>query len=482
MTDGFGRRVFTTDAAGDEVEHLELAAALVAHTGFVAALSERVTKLADVRHASYVRIRRLDRPAKDRLMVVSDVTQGPRVADLLEWTRQTNTPPDIQVVVALMRQLLPAVALFSRHIRDHAIGAIAPERLFLVPPGRVVIADYVFGTALDQLAIDRTEAWKRFGVVSPIADGPIVSSLRGDAMALGVVALSLLAGRLLGDKEFPGGLSGLVASVRERHTGEVKALSRPFARWLQRALQIEAAQAFESPHAAQIGFEEVLASDSRYVTGTGALEGWIAQYERSLEQAPSKDAPKGKETKAAPPRPAAPRPGTVIRPPASSQATAAAVVARPVAVSEPDEVVAGPVPHAAAEEPIHEVQPAGSQVGLLQKVAAALAALVLIEGAIIGWLWTSSAAGPTSGTGELVVQSRPTAARVIINGEDRGATPLTLTLPSGTHVMEVRVGSAEPRVIPLTIRPGVQTAQYVEIQEPPTPSRSAPKGKGGTPR
>jgi hypothetical protein len=97
-----------------------------------------------------------------------------------------------------------------------------------------------------------------------------------------------------------------------------------------------------------------------------------------------------------------------------------------------------------------------------------------------------SSAGPTSGTGELVVQSRPPAARVIIDGEDRGATPLTLTLPSGTHVMEVRVGSGEPRVIPLTIRPGVQTAQYVEIQEPAAPARTSPKGrpaaKNGAPR
>jgi hypothetical protein len=479
MTDGFGRRVASTEAGGD-VEHLELAPALVSHVGFVTALSDRVTKLADVRHASYVRVRRLDRPAKDRLVVVSDLTQGPRVADLLEWTRQTSTPPDIQVVVALMRQLLPAVALFSRHIRDHAIGAIAPERLFLVPPGRVVIGDYVFGTALDQLAMDRNDAWKRFGVVSATADGPVVSSLRGDALALGVVALSLLAGRLLGDKEFPGGLSGLVASVRERHSGEVKALSRTFARWLQRALQLEIATAFESPHAAQIGFEEVLASDSRYVTGTGALEGWVAAYERSLEEAAPKDRSQAREAKPAPPRTKVVKPSPAERPPAGGQAVAVAVrpsVARETV--EPDTRAADEVSDAERRE----AAAGAARLSLLKKVAAGLAGLAVVEGLMIGWLWTRSASGPSAGMGELVVQSRPPAARVVINGEDRGATPLTLTLPSGTHVMELRVGSAEPRVIPITIRPGVQTAQYVEMQEPAGPSRPTkerPAGKGGT--
>jgi hypothetical protein len=41
---------------------------------------------------------------------------------------------------------------------------------------------------------------------------------------------------------------------------------------------------------------------------------------------------------------------------------------------------------------------------------------------------------------------------------------LTVRLPSGAHVLEVQIGKAEPRVIPLTIQANVQTAQYVEMQ------------------
>jgi type IV secretory pathway protease TraF len=99
--------------------------------------------------------------------------------------------------------------------------------------------------------------------------------------------------------------------------------------------------------------------------------------------------------------------------------------------------------------------------------------LVLLQAVVIGWYWTRPAPGPVEGEGELVVSSRPVGARVIVDGSDRGATPLTVTLPAGPHVIEVRAASGEPRVIPLVIRANVQTAQYVELQEA-TPVAKAP--------
>jgi hypothetical protein len=92
-----------------------------------------------------------------------------------------------------------------------------------------------------------------------------------------------------------------------------------------------------------------------------------------------------------------------------------------------------------------------------------LAAIAVIEAIAIAWI--ISRGGPAVlDMGELVVQSRPVAARVTIDGEERGLTPYTAGLSPGAHVLEVRVGRSEPRVIPLMIRPGVQTALYVELQ------------------
>ncbi len=95
-----------------------------------------------------------------------------------------------------------------------------------------------------------------------------------------------------------------------------------------------------------------------------------------------------------------------------------------------------------------------------------VAAVVVLLG-VVGWLWTRTPAAPLAGEGELVVQSRPDSARVSIDGEDRGVTPLTVPLAAGAHVLEVQIGKSEPRVIPLTIRKGVQTAQYIELQNVP---------------
>jgi hypothetical protein len=97
--------------------------------------------------------------------------------------------------------------------------------------------------------------------------------------------------------------------------------------------------------------------------------------------------------------------------------------------------------------------------------AAVVVAVLLLQASVIGWYWTRPAPGPVEGEGELVVTSRPSEAQVIVDGAERGVTPLTVTLPAGTHVVEVRAGKSEPRVIPLTIRANVQTAQYVELQE-----------------
>jgi hypothetical protein len=95
--------------------------------------------------------------------------------------------------------------------------------------------------------------------------------------------------------------------------------------------------------------------------------------------------------------------------------------------------------------------------------AGLLAATVIAEGGAIGWLLTREGS-PLSQQGELVVQSRPAAARVVIDGEERGMTPLTTPLSAGSHVLEIRVGRSEPRVIPLQIRDGMQSGIYVELQ------------------
>ena len=433
--DGFGRRSHEVDPGnGEEEEFLELSPTLVEHAGFVTALGERVARFAAVRHASYVHLRRLDRPSADRLVLVSDHTAGWRISDLLTASAAVGLPIDITAVISLLRQLLPAVALFGRHNRDAAIGALAPERLIVTPQGRLVIAEHAFGPALDKLELSRERLWRDYRVcMAPSPESPR-SNARGDAHAMGVIALSLLLGRVLKTDEYPGALPSLLASAGECRDGHVTPLSKPLASWLTRALQIEPDTAFQSPHEAQVAFESVLASDRDYVTSSKSLDTWVATVGSGIERS---------------------------RMPVVTPAPVEIAAAYESPVEAMPEAAAPLAEASAAREAVADRAPAAPANS---KLVPALIGLVLVQSIAVAWLWNRDPGAPRAGEGELVVQSRPVAARVSIDGEERGVTPLTLSLPSGAHVLEVQSGKSEPRVIPLAIRAGVQTAQYIELQ------------------
>jgi PEGA domain len=474
--EGFGRLSHGPDPeTGDPAEFLELAPVLVEHAGFVTALADRVARFATVRHTSYVHLRRLDRPDPDRLVLVSDLTPGWRLSDLL---RAGGEPLESTVVIGMMRQLLPAVALFSRHNRESAIGVLAPERLIITPQARVVIAEQVFGPPLEKLNFGRDRLWREFRVAMPPSAGLPRANPRADAHALGLVALSMLLGRPLDADEFPGEVAALVESATERRDGQSVPLSPSLAQWLAKALQIDVRTSFQSPHEAQVAFEAVLASERSYVTTPAALERWVKQLAAAL----------------APPLPPVPEPVERVEP---VELFEPAEPAEPVPVAEPLPLgepvpVAEPLPPAepvAMAEPLPPAEPVAVAEPLLpaepvpqasRRLVPVLVGLVVLLLAIVGYQYTRGPAAPLQGEGELVVTSRPASARVVVDGEERGVTPITVPLPAGAHVLEVQIGTSEPRVIPLTIRAGVQTSQYIELQGVPVAGgldvRSEPSG------
>jgi hypothetical protein len=93
----------------------------------------------------------------------------------------------------------------------------------------------------------------------------------------------------------------------------------------------------------------------------------------------------------------------------------------------------------------------------------AAVAVAVLEGAFIGYMqWFSPSALLAGRRGTLSIESRPNAVPVVIDGEARGTTPLSVELAPGPHVMELRAG-ASTRVIPITIEAGRRHAQYIEL-------------------
>ena len=564
--DGFGSRylIFDSDGgeAGDPVEVLAFEQTLVDTPDFGATLGSRVARLANARHTLFARVRRLDRPTPDSLLLVSDRVAGWRLAHVLDLAHGQKLTFDISAVLSLLRQLIPAVALFARHQKDLAIGTIGPERLILTPQGRLVLAEYVLGEAVDKLTLTRERLWKQYRV--PVAEvaGVPHNSPRSDVLGIGIVVLSLLMGRRLREDEYPDGLGDLLQMSVESSGGSARALSEGLMDWLGRALQLDPRTAFASPHEAQVGFEEMLASERGYVTSPALLEAFITRFQ-ALAGAPAE--PKKPVARAPEPPPAAvrkpeptpepvlppipvyvapppppvaivppPRPPVVIVPPPPPPA---AVVSPPPSFitipAPPEPAPERPQPSQLrwAPEPVHipqPEQPQGSSYqgsgyqgygvseaanayapepvsdetdapaayapprssrwkvptaasaapvvdtvvpshvsedsrGWMTKALGALALLCVIEGAAIAWLWSGSSEALLS-QGELVVSSRPASARVTLDDDDLGATPVTVKLAPGTYTLKVQSGTGAPRVIVVQIRPGVQTAQYLELQ------------------
>lgn len=555
FADGFGRRVLRVASADAPVlEHLLLNPVLAAHDGFMAALHERVSHLQSRRLPSYVRSLSIDTDAAGGPELISEHVRGWRLADLLDVAESENLRLDIGVVLLLLRQLLPTAAMLSTQARDAASGALGPEHLLLTPQGRLVLADSVFGPAIEALQWPADELWRTLRVAS--APGRAVSQ-RGDVVQVGITVLSLVAGRRLRDDEFPDRLEVLVSSARQKAPSVIDApLSPGFRDWLMRALQL-APKPFEKLFDAQMALERVLAGDSALMAQPAELEQAVARFERFMppvelpeppEELPLLEAPPADlvplavafdraPARHAPPAPAAePEPTPVDVAPVVAEAPpvpqdppvaptrksgvrkgrkAAASVAEPVVevapsasaapASEPDDEpesqpapdtadvlpvarqvalepaplpapppsvhattpvrarVPEPEPEPAVAEPYAVTVPEAPPLWRSPMAVAALLVVALLQTGFIVW----SATRPSEnlgGDGELVVTSRPEGAAVTIDDRQHGVTPVTVRLSPGAHVLQVRAGSAEPRVIPLAIRAGTQTAQYVEMQ------------------
>jgi len=95
--------------------------------------------------------------------------------------------------------------------------------------------------------------------------------------------------------------------------------------------------------------------------------------------------------------------------------------------------------------------------------AAALGALVVRT---VPFLTSGAGAGKAK-TGRLTIDTRQVTAEVLVDGESRGVTPLTLSLPPGPHTLTVK-SEGDQRDVPFTMAAGAEVTQYFDMK-PPAP-------------
>jgi hypothetical protein len=486
FADGLGDRHVATDAStGELLQILSLRPALTAVPSFEFAVRERTARFANFRHAAYTCVRRVDRLPEGGFVIVSDHLDAVRLSELLAAAHGRGLELDTAAALCLIGQLVTAVALMHENARDAAHGLIAPERLIVTPHGRLVVVEHVLGAAIEQLQYGRERLWQDFRAAVPASAGVPRFDHRADVNGIGMTALSLILGRPLAPAEFPHAVAGLLMQVRERSLGGDRPLPNGLRTWLARTLQLDVRRAFASAPEALAALGEVVAAEPAYVQAPAALETFLAAYWGADRPAAGdvRPTPAAVTPLVRPAQPVAtvgPRPVPTIGDLISIEDLVHPLPASPVAGTPM------PAPRARDEMAIPRHDDAGERTNaeddlevryvdqqgdepprwrVLSRTKLAAVAVVALAlggaGLLAPWSFT---AGPASGT--LAVQSSPAGVEVYIDGVHRGVTPVQLSVPAGSHILELR-GNGVPRVIPLIVPAGGQISQYLEFADTP---------------
>jgi hypothetical protein len=224
---------------GDGVEDiLDVRPDLAAAGFFEFPLRERVLRLAEFHHRSFVQVHRVERaPGRHgALAIVSDAADGVLLSDVLAAAAGRGVAVPAAWALDIIRQLVDSMSAMHAIARDVGHGALTPPRILIGSGGDVLIRDYVFGAALEQLGYPSDQYWTELGIpTNPEAPGV---DQRLDLFQIGLLGLQLLGEKVsqptLARPARQRAVSGLAGS------GEAGPLVADARRWLARMLQLDA--------------------------------------------------------------------------------------------------------------------------------------------------------------------------------------------------------------------------------------------------
>ena len=450
--DGLGDRLLIRDAQGRPAqESLVLRTELASVPSFEFALNERLWLVERFDHPAFLTVRNIVRmPGRlPRIGLVSDYTGGTRLSDVLARAESSGQALSPGAALFVIKQILDGLADLHRESGDLSHGALAPERIVLAD-GRVRIADYVLGAAIEQLRFSSERYWKELRVAVPTSAGGARLDRRVDVAQVGMIAVALFAGRPLRDSESISGLGEVLTTM---------ALASPIRSWLLKALHMDTRRVFVNATEASQSLDEAMA------------EAGLRPAPRDLHLQnvpPPRPSPATTPKSAQPLRTAPTMPVVPAVKPVASAAKPVAPAGKPAtraAVSKPrrdvwqahdvdsNAYVPRGTTAASARRPISPGFKKLFWAGILAlTMTVAFTAAQFIPAP--DWLF--------SHTGTLVVESNPQGVPVLVNGKAQGVTPLTLKVESGTHEVELR-GPGKPRIFNVFVSRGDRVAQYVEF-------------------
>jgi hypothetical protein len=428
--DGLGQRHHAMGGVGELLEILTLRPDLTAVPSFEFALRERVARLAPFHSESFPRIRSVERvDASSTLALVSDCAEGVRLSKILAVADTRRLPIDTNAAMFLIRQLVAAVASLHEQLPGVFHGAIAPERIVILPSGRLVVVEHALGAALQQLHYTQERYWTELRMAVPSSVALPMLDACADVLQIGTVALALFLGRPLKSREYPLDIAELAGEAT---------LTTPVRAWLTRALQLDPIGSFSSAIEARAAFNDIPGCD---------IAAERQALKKFLSQSPNQPASSPKHPKVSTPPSEIRKPSRPAPPPPPPRPAAAAPASAAPPVSS-----APPPPKPAMRS--DAVSPRRRRLG------AALFFVVLASGGGLAARYLIPDPIDTSGT--LAVSTTPAGIAVFIDGRPRGVTPINARLAAGAHVLEIG-REKERRRIPVTILPGSHVTHFIDM-------------------
>jgi hypothetical protein len=470
--DGLGERRQTTGAGNQLLDLVVVHESLGGVAGFEAALRQRAGEVASFQHAAFPRLKGVGRLSKppSRIVVATDHVSGVRLSDLLAIAERRLIPLEYDGAIGLIRQLLDAAAALHQSVPQAGHGALAPERLMVASDARLIVADYVFGSAIERLGYDQERCWRELRVALPLVDGKTTSDRRADVVQIGVVALSLLLGRLLNEDEYPGGIGDMIEGLNAVSPNGLEMLPPETKSWLRRALRVDSDRSFATAIEAKAEFDKTIkVNDVRARTVLTAFLTECQTFGKGAASAGASATAPAAQTAAAasfvPKKTENPLDSFAPSRPAAATSAPKAPVFTPVAPAAPSVTS-----QKRDDEPALQVRRQIPFWNSQWRNRVAIAAAILVAVATAG-VFAMKSYARVPPTGMLVVNTNPDGVQVFIDGRKRGMTPLTLELPTGDHKLELTQGD-QTRAIPVKITQGGQVSQFVEL-----PAVTAADGK-----
>ena len=444
FTDGLGDRLLIRDAQGRPThECLSIRPELTSVPSFEFALNERLWLVEKFDHPSFLTVRNIIRlPGRlTSISLVNDLAGGMRLSDVLAKSASGGQPITMGAAIFLLKEVLDALYELHRQSGDLAHGAIAAERIVLAD-GKLRIADYVLGPAIEQLRFTPERYWKELRVAVPSSAGGTRLDRRVDVAQAALVAVAMFAGRPLRDTEHLGALGDVLMSI---------SVPQPIRSWLLRALHMDPRRVFVHAGEASKALDEAMAESGI----RPSVQEFASFAGRRAAIAPLKTPPFNNPVGGAAPQP----------PIAPNIAKPAAAVKPPVAI---------PAPKRDAWQ-AHDVDqrayaPQGSTMIRSRKPVSAgfrkiMLAAVMLAGMTAAFTAAQFIPAPEwmfSKAGTLVIESNPQGVKVSVNGQPQGVTPLTLRVENGIHEVELQ-GPGKPKIFKVHVTRGDRVAQYVEF-------------------